>query len=85
MTNNNTHGSDRAPDERESPVTLSLIQELIDEHPDYRVTKHMTQGGHKFTLIEYPDHNNGFLEGAPGEFVSWVSELECSLHTESEQ
>lgn len=77
-------GKDQSPDWDETPVTISQIRELIEAHPDYRVTKHMTRDGHKFTLIEIPNDDCEYLEGAPGEFVSWVSELEKSLQPDTE-
>ncbi len=77
------NGNERPPDFDETPVTVSQIRELIEAHPDYRLTKHMTQGGHKFTLIEIPNGDEEYLEGSSGEFVSWVSELEESLQADT--
>jgi len=64
------------PEWDETPVTINMIEALIDAHPDHRVTGHMTDSGKSMRLIEFPDSDGEFREGTPGDFVEWVSELE---------
>lgn len=65
----------KEPEWDESPVTLAMVRELLDAHPEYRVTKHQTANGHQFTLIQHPNDEGEYLEDSSGEFISWVSDL----------
>lgn len=61
----------------DSPVFVSVVEELAQAYPDFRVAGHSTVGGQRFRLIEMPSPNGEYLSGAAGEFVSFVSELEA--------
>lgn len=57
-----------------SRVTLSLIGDLVDRYPDWRLTSHTTPAGREVLMIEYADEDGEFTEFLPGEFVKLVSE-----------
>lgn len=69
-----SENSPEYPSWDEAPTTLDVIQELIRAHPDYRITKHRSNAGNLFVMLEYPQSGD-FEEEAAGEFVKMVSEL----------
>lgn len=63
------------PNATGAPVTLSLIEKLIDRHPAWRATSHTTRAGREVTMIEYADDQYEFTAGLPGAFVSFVDQI----------
>jgi hypothetical protein len=62
------------PNWDEDRVTLSFVRNIIDAHPDYTVTSHIAEDGHRYTMIQFfeeePNHQ------ANTDFVEFVSEIE---------
>lgn len=54
--------------------TLSLIETLIEEHPDYSYTSHTDVGGNKYVMLQFP-HDDELNYEAHRKFVTMVSEL----------
>lgn len=54
-------------------LTLSLIGDLVDAHPNYRAVSHYAASGSRFVMVEIPPEPDAFTEGAPGAFVSMVA------------
>lgn len=63
------------PASDETPVTLNMMEWLIDAHPDYRVTSHRSDAGVEYRLFQRPIDSDGYEDGASGAFVQWVSRL----------
>lgn len=59
-----------------SLVALSLIEELVTKHPDWRLVSHHTDEGRKMTMIEFADEDGEFTTGLPGDFIEMVAQAE---------
>jgi len=58
----------------EDRVTLSFVRNIIEAHPDYTVTSHIAEDGHRYTMIQFFDEEPNHQ--ANTDFVSFVSELD---------
>lgn len=68
------------PEWDEAPVTLSLIESIIEGHPDYTLTSHHGPDGRRYVMLQFfEDEPN---QEANSEFVSFVSGLDEDLATD---
>lgn len=70
------------PEWDEAPVTLNVVQSILEAHPDYTLTSHHGPDGHQYMMIQFFDEEPN--HEANSEFVSFVSELD-STGTRSER
>lgn len=66
--------SDTEPEWDESPVTLSVIESILEAHPDYTLTSHHGPDGNRYMMIQFFDEEPNHQ--ANSDFVSFVSELD---------
>lgn len=59
----------------DAPVLVELMGKLANAYPDFTLTTHVSDSGYRYTMISYADEDGEFESGAPGEFVSMVSNL----------
>jgi len=77
-------GIGRNPDWYQTPVTLNVVQDILDAHPEYTLTSHRGPDGRRYMMIQFFDEEPNHQ--ANSDFVSFVSELEkTSADTDAEQ
>ena len=64
--------SSSQPDWDDAPVTVSLINNLTEAHPEYRTVSHIAQNGNRVMMIEMFEDGER-IDGLAGDFVSLVS------------
>lgn len=62
------------PEWDETPVTISLVRQILEAHPDYTLVSQIGPDGNRYAMLQLFDEEPN--EQANAEFVSFVSELE---------
>jgi hypothetical protein len=79
-----TDNTGRKPDWDETPVTLNVVQDILDAHPEYTLTSHRGPDGRRYMMIQFFDEEPNHQ--ANSDFVSFVSELgNASVDTEIDE
>lgn len=65
-----------------SRVTEGLIERIEEAHPDYTLTSHIGPDGHQYVMLQFFDEEPNHQ--ASSDFVSMVSNLECTQEEETE-
>lgn len=68
------------PEWNETPVTLNVIEDILEAHPDYTLTSHHGPEERRYVMLQFFDEEPNHQANA--DFVSFVSELDtCSTDT----
>lgn len=58
----------------ETPVTISLIERIIDAHPDYRMVEHVGGDGNVYLMLQLP-RSGELTTGVTSKFLAMISDL----------
>lgn len=62
------------PDWDETPVTLNIVQTIIDAHPDFTVTSQYGPDGRQYMMLQFFEEEPNYQ--ASSDFLEMVRELE---------